>query len=133
MAKTKRNTLETGTKSPAQNNKPPVSAGSTLSNSSTGTVISGVGNPLKSTEKSTQKSFFKKNVDKNSKPVEFVFTRENYKWMFIGIGFLILGYILMSGTTDIMSNTKIVIAPLFVLIGFGIEFYAILLNPIKKA
>jgi hypothetical protein len=32
----------------------------------------------------------------------------------------------MSGTTDIYSTTKIVIAPIVVLGGFGIGFYAIL-------
>jgi hypothetical protein len=53
--------------------------------------------------------------------------------MLIGIGVLILGFILMSGTTDIMSNTKIILAPFLVLVGFGIEFYAILVNPAKTA
>lgn len=51
--------------------------------------------------------------------------------MMLGIGFLIVGFYLMSGTTDIMSTTKIVIAPIIVLMGFAIEFYAILTKPTK--
>jgi hypothetical protein len=38
----------------------------------------------------------------------------------------------MSGTTDIYSNTKIVVAPIVVLTGFGIGFYAILKKPEAK-
>jgi hypothetical protein len=80
----------------------------------------------------TIKTAIKKDSDKKKEPVQFVFERQNYLWMFIGIGVLILGFFLMSGTTDIMSSTKIVLAPFIVLVGFGIEFYAILLNPTKK-
>ncbi|WP_317169317.1 DUF3098 domain-containing protein [Mucilaginibacter humi] len=42
------------------------------------------------------------------------------------------GFFLMSGTTDIYSTTKIVIAPIVVLAGFGIGFYAILKKPEAK-
>ncbi len=75
----------------------------------------------------------KKETEKRPVSHEFVFSKKNYQWMFIGIGVLILGFYLMSGTTDIMSSTKIVLAPFLVLVGFGIEFYAILLNPDKNS
>lgn len=61
--------------------------------------------------------------------------------MFAGIAFMALGFILMSGggsddpnvfNPDIYSFRRIRLAPTLVLIGLGIEVYAILLNPYKK-
>mgnify|MGYP003118782831 FL=1 len=61
--------------------------------------------------------------------------------MFIGLAVIALGFILMSGggSTDpnvfnpeIYSFRRIRLAPALVLIGFGIEVYAVLLNPNKK-
>jgi hypothetical protein len=66
----------------------------------------------------------------NNKPL--LFDKTNYKLMLIGIAVIILGFALMSGTTDIMDTRKIAIAPVVVLIGFGIEFFAILHQPKKK-
>lgn len=72
---------------------------------------------------------------------EFIFQRENYKWMFIGLGFIVLGFGLMAGggsddpnvfNPDIFSWRRVRLAPALVLIGFAIEVYAILLNPNKK-
>jgi hypothetical protein len=72
---------------------------------------------------------------------EFIFQRRNYLWMFIGLGCMALGFILMSGggsddpnvfSPDIYSFRRIRLAPTLVLIGLGIEVYAILLNPHKK-
>ncbi len=66
-------------------------------------------------------------------PVQaMIFGKKNYQFMGAGIAFLILGFYLMSGTTDIMSSTKIVLAPILVLIGFGLEFYAILTKSPKS-
>ncbi len=42
------------------------------------------------------------------------------------------GFVLMAGTTDIYSTTKIVIAPIVVLAGFALGFYAILKKPEAK-
>jgi len=58
-------------------------------------------------------------------PVTLLFNKANYKWLIISIAVVALGFILMSGTTDIYSNTKIVLAPIVVLAGFGLGFYAI--------
>jgi bacteriorhodopsin len=65
--------------------------------------------------------------------VHFVFDKSNYTWLIAAVVVVILGFFLMSGTTDIYSDTKIVIAPLTVLAGFGIGFYAILKKPDTKA
>ena len=72
---------------------------------------------------------------------DFIFGKKNYKFMLIGLAIIILGFILMSGggsddpnvwNPDVFSWRRIRLAPTLVLIGFGIEVYAILLNPIKK-
>ena len=61
--------------------------------------------------------------------------------MFLGIAFIALGFILMSGggsddpsvfRTDIYNFRRIKLAPTLVLIGLGLEVYAILLNPHKN-
>ena len=76
----------------------------------------------------------------NAKPI-FVFGKKNYKFMFIGLACIALGFILMAGggsddpnvfNPDIFSWRRIRLAPALVLIGFGIQVYAILLNPDKK-
>lgn len=72
---------------------------------------------------------------------EFIFQKKNYMFMFIGITCIALGFILMSGggsddpnvfNEDIYNFRRIRLAPTLVLIGLGIEIYAILLNPHKK-
>ncbi|PNQ75462.1 DUF3098 domain-containing protein [Hanstruepera neustonica] len=78
---------------------------------------------------------------KEAARAEFIFGKKNYKFMLIGLAFIALGFILMSGggsddpnvfNPDIFSWRRIRLAPALVLIGFGIEVYAILLNPDKK-
>jgi len=78
---------------------------------------------------------------KESTNSEFIFGKKNYKFMLIGLGFIALGFILMSGggsddpnvfDPSIFSWRRIRLAPALVLIGFGIQVYAILLNPNKK-
>jgi hypothetical protein len=68
----------------------------------------------------------------------FVFEKRNYIWMFIGLAFIALGFVLMSGggsndpnvfSDSIFNTQRIRIAPTLVLIGFGIQVYAILLKP----
>lgn len=72
---------------------------------------------------------------------EFIFGRKNYKFMLIGIAFIALGFILMSGggsddpnvfNPEIYHWRRIRLAPALVLIGFAIEVYAILLKPENK-
>lgn len=72
---------------------------------------------------------------------DFIFGKKNYKFMFIGLVFIALGFILMSGggsddpnvfNPEIFNFRRIRLAPALILIGFGIQIYAILLNPDKK-
>ncbi|WP_339625405.1 DUF3098 domain-containing protein [uncultured Maribacter sp.] len=72
---------------------------------------------------------------------EFIFQKKNYTFMFIGLAFIALGFILMSGggsddpnvfNPEIYNFRRIRLAPTLVLLGLGIEIYAILLNPHKK-
>lgn len=83
----------------------------------------------------------KKQREELKKP-EFVFHRKNYKFMLIGIAFIVLGFILMAGggsddpnvfNPEIYSWRRIRLAPALVLLGFAIEVYAILLRPNKKS
>ena len=52
-------------------------------------------------------------------PVNFLFGKANYQLLAVSILIVALGFVLMSGNTDIYSNTKIVVAPIVVLAGFG--------------
>tara|TARA_B100001939_G_scaffold231948_1_gene199781 strand:- start:86 stop:331 length:246 start_codon:yes stop_codon:yes gene_type:complete len=70
---------------------------------------------------------------KNKK--EFIFSKKNYRLMLIGLGVIVLGFILMIGggskdpdmfNPDIFNFRRIRLAPALVLIGFGIEIAAIL-------
>ncbi len=72
---------------------------------------------------------------------DFIFGKKNYKFMLIGLAFIAIGFVLMSGggsddpnvfSPDIFSFRRIRLAPTLVLIGFGLQVYAILLNPNKK-
>ncbi len=92
--------------------------------------------------KSKQKNTPAKETDPDYvKPViGFVFKRKNYLWMIIGLAVIALGFILMIGggsddpnvfNPEIFSWRRIRLAPALVIIGFGIQVYAILLDPNK--
>jgi hypothetical protein len=83
----------------------------------------------------------KKNNNGSKPTKEFVFQKQNYLFLFIGIAFIALGFILMSGggsddpevfNPEIYNFRRIRLAPTLILIGLGIQVYAILLNPNKK-
>jgi len=72
---------------------------------------------------------------------QFVFGRQNYVWMFVGLGLIALGYILMAGggsnnpdvfNPEIFSFRRIRLAPALVLAGLGLQVYAILRPPDKN-
>ncbi|MCM4163831.1 MULTISPECIES: DUF3098 domain-containing protein [unclassified Arenibacter] len=82
-----------------------------------------------------------KNNQSQKPDQEFIFQKKNYLFMFVGLAFISLGFILMSGggsddpnvfNPEIYNFRRIRLAPTLVLIGLGIEVYAILLNPHKK-
>ncbi len=71
----------------------------------------------------------------------FIFEKKNYTFMLIGAAFIALGFILMAGggsddptifNPEIYSWRRIRLAPALILIGFGFEVYAILVNPHKE-
>lgn len=72
-----------------------------------------------------------KNKDSQTKsnPTSLVFGKINYQLMIASVVVLLIGFILMSGTTDIYSFTKITLAPIFVIAGFALGFVAILKKP----
>ncbi len=83
----------------------------------------------------------KKNNTKQERKAEFIFQKKNYVFLFIGLSLIALGFILMSGggsddpdvfNPDIYNFRRIRLAPTLILIGLGIQIYAILLNPNKK-
>lgn len=76
---------------------------------------------------------------KNAPEVSILFTKENYKWMLIGLAVLALGFFLMSGgkSSDpnvfnddvIYSPVRITIAPILIVGGLIIEIFAIMKKP----
>ena len=69
---------------------------------------------------------------------EFAFGKENYRLLFIGLAFIVLGFILMigGGSKDpkifnpaIFNFQHITLAPILVLIGYVIEIFAIMKKP----
>jgi hypothetical protein len=76
---------------------------------------------------------------KSEKPA-FLFGKKNYITMIIGLIFIVSGFIFMSGggsdspeifNEEIYNWQRIRLAPTLVIIGLGIEIYAILANPNK--
>ncbi len=85
-----------------------------------------------------EKKPIKPSLAKSGKPTNggsphFVFGKENFRLMFIGLGVIALGFILMSGSDNIYDTRKMVIAPIVVLTGFVIEIFAIMRKPKKGA
>jgi hypothetical protein len=78
---------------------------------------------------------------KKEAKAHFIFERKNYIFMLVGAAVITLGFILMSGggsddpavfNPEIYSWRRIRLAPALILIGFGIEVYAILLDTRKN-
>ena len=76
----------------------------------------------------------------NTQNQEFLFGKKNYIIMLIGIVFIALGFIFMSGggsenpevfNEEIYNWQRIRLAPTLVIIGLAIEIYAILVDPKK--
>lgn len=57
----------------------------------------------------------------------FAFGKENYKWMLIGLGMLLLGFIVMSLDTAPHGQgfLGLTLGPIIILAGFVTEFFAI--------
>ncbi|WP_199140962.1 DUF3098 domain-containing protein [Pedobacter sp. ASV12] len=58
---------------------------------------------------------------------EMVFTKKNYQLLLISIAIVLVGFLLMMGTTgDIYDTRRTLLAPMVVLFGFGFGIYAVL-------
>lgn len=73
-----------------------------------------------------QKPHTKTVTDRSS---EMAFTKKNYQLLLISIAIVVVGFILMMGTTDIYDTRKTLIAPMVVLAGFAFGIYAIMKRP----
>jgi hypothetical protein len=81
-----------------------------------------------------------KNLKSEQEEVKMPFVRDNNLWVIIGLAFLIIGFLLMigGGSDDpdvfneaIFNFRRLTLAPILVLIGFGIQIYAIMKRPKK--
>lgn len=68
----------------------------------------------------------------------FAFGKEDYVLMLIGVGLIILGFILMTGggskdpnvfNEEMFDFRRLTLSPILILIGFGIEIVAIMKRP----
>ncbi|MEW6469350.1 MAG: DUF3098 domain-containing protein [Bacteroidota bacterium] len=76
-----------------------------------------------------------------SGPQGFAIPRENYLYIIIGVVILAAGFLLMAGgaspdpkqfSEEIFSTRRLTVAPIVLLIGFGVVFYAIMRKPKSK-
>ena len=72
---------------------------------------------------------------------EFIFKKENFIGLLIGLALIVIGFLLMSGggsedpkvfNPDIFGFRRISLAPTLVLLGFAIQVVAILYQKKKK-
>ena len=69
-----------------------------------------------------------------------IFGKKHYQIMFIGLAFIVMGFILMAGgdtgdetsfNPEIFNFQRITLAPILILTGFVIEVFAIMYKPKK--
>ena len=80
-----------------------------------------------------------KKTEQQSVTVNNLFSKENYKWMVIGLVVMAIGFFLMAGgksadpnvfnDNEIYSVRRITIAPILIVAGLVIEIYAIMKKP----
>jgi hypothetical protein len=71
----------------------------------------------------------KKTTEKVSQAptVDFIFGKQNYIIMAVGVFVIILGFYLMAGKENILEDkVKITVAPVLILLGFVIGIFAIM-------
>ena len=79
---------------------------------------------------------------KTTEGIGSLFGRDNYMWMLIGLGVMLLGWGLMAGgaskdpnvfdPNQVYSTTRITIAPIVIIAGLIIEIIALFRNPKKS-
>lgn len=81
-------------------------------------------------------------AEEKKKDMPLLFTKDNYKWMLIGIIIIAVGMMLMSGGKsdaapeafdfkDVYSTRRITVAPIVILLGLAVEIFAIFKKPKK--
>jgi hypothetical protein len=80
-----------------------------------------------------------KETKKPAAPATSLFSKDNYTWMIAGIILVAIGIILMAGgksddpnvfkENEVYSVRRITIAPILILLGLGVEVYAIFKKP----
>lgn len=80
-------------------------------------------------------------MKKDTGPKKFLFEKRNYRFLFLSLLIISLGFILMAGggsedpnyfNEKIFNFQRIRLAPTFILIGFGIAIYSILTRETNK-
>ena len=80
-------------------------------------------------------------MKKDKGPKKFLFEKRNYRFLFLALLFISVGFILMTGggsedpnyfNEEIFNFQRIRLAPTFILIGFGIAMYSILTRETNK-
>ena len=72
---------------------------------------------------STNKKSASKAESKPQQPM--LFAKENYILIIASLVILVIGFMLMSGKTDIYNSTKLTVAPIVVILGFILGIVAI--------
>ena len=80
-----------------------------------------------------------KNGSQSSSAGNVLFTKENYKWMVIGLLVMAVGFFLMAGgkssnpnvfsDKDVYSPIRITVAPVLIVAGLLLEIFAIMKRP----
>ncbi len=95
--------------------------------------------PIKKTTPGAKSPAVKTAPVEPSSAGNILFTKENYKWMVIGLAIMALGFFLMAGgkspdpkvfnDNDIYSPIRITVAPILIVAGLLIEIFAIMKKP----
>ena len=84
-----------------------------------------------------KKAMYSKSMQNTKPKFDFAFEKKNYIWMFVGLALLFIGYLLLIGggsdnpdvfNYGLFSARRLVVAPIFLVAGIGVEIYAILLK-----
>jgi hypothetical protein len=95
--------------------------------------------PAKKTLTSTTAAPVSKRSSAQNTPAAVLFTKDNYKWMLIGIVIMAIGFFLMAGgkssdpnvfnDNEIYSFRRITLAPILIVGGLIVEIFAIMKKP----
>ncbi len=95
--------------------------------------------PVKQTTTTTVVTPISKRTVRQNAPAAVLFTKDNFKWMLIGLVIMALGFFLMAGgkssdpnvfnDNEIYSFRRITLAPILIVAGLIVEIFAIMKKP----